>query len=162
MKSKCDRCDKPATVHLTEIINGEKTEKHLCEDCASSEGITIKANVPISQLLEEFVLQTSDEEGISDLKCDVCGMTFAEFRKHGLLGCPNDYNAFERALEPLLNRAQEGAARHVGKVPTRAGTDQKKQNAMLKLRAELKQAIATEDYEKAAALRDKIKEMEGS
>jgi len=161
MKSKCDKCDKPAKVHLTEIINGEKIEKHLCEDCASAEGIAIKTNVPISQLLEEFVLQTAEDEGISEMRCEVCGMTFGEFRQHGLLGCPNDYDAFERALEPLLNRAQEGVPRHTGKVPSRAGSDQKKQNALLKLRAELKSAIATEDYEKAAALRDKIKEIEG-
>ena len=161
MKSKCDKCDKPATVHLTEIKNGEKIEKHLCEDCASAEGITIKANmVPISQLLEEFVLQSGESEEIAELRCEVCGMTFAEFRQQGLLGCPNDYDAFERALDPLLSRTQEGATRHIGKVPSRAGNDQKKQNALLKLRADLKSAIAIEDYEKAAALRDKIKELE--
>jgi len=162
MKSKCDKCDKPATVHLTEIVGDQKTEKDLCEDCALAEGITVKTNMPIGQLLEEFVLQSPEDEEIAKLRCEVCGITFHEFRQQGLLGCPNDYNAFERALEPLLNRAQEGAARHIGKVPSRAGGDQKKQNALLKLRADLKNAIATEDYEKAADLRDQIKELEGS
>jgi len=162
MKFKCDKCDKPATVHLTEIVNGQKHEKHLCEDCAAQEGITIKANVPISQLLEEFVLQSAEggESDVGDLACDVCGTTFAEFRHRGVLGCPNDYDAFEQALLPLLGRAQEGAARHIGKVPRRAGSDQKKQNLILRLRAELKGAVAAEDYEKAAALRDKVKELE--
>jgi len=160
MKSKCDKCDKPATIHLTEINGENKVEKHLCEDCAAAEGITVKANIPITQLLEEFVLQSAHGDEITNLTCDVCGTTFSEFRHNGLLGCPNDYNAFERPLEPLLSRAHEDATRHIGKVPSRAGSDQKKQNAILKLRAELKNAIAVEDYEKAAAIRDKIKEIE--
>ena len=63
MKFKCDHCDKPATIHLTEITGGQKIEKHLCENCAAGEGITVKANVPISQLLESFILQTTDSEG---------------------------------------------------------------------------------------------------
>jgi len=61
MKFKCDKCSKPATIHLTEIIDGEKIEKHLCQDCAATEGITVKAEVPISQLLEDFILQTGIE-----------------------------------------------------------------------------------------------------
>lgn len=160
MKIKCDKCDKPATIHLTEILEGQKIEKHLCEDCAVAEGITIKANVPISQLLEDFILQTSSGQELNDIKCDVCGISFSEFRQQGLLGCPNDYDVFEKALEPLLERAQEGASRHVGKSPHRAGDDPGKQNAILRLRAQLKTAIASEDYERAAALRDQIKQLE--
>jgi protein arginine kinase activator len=160
MKHKCDKCDKPATVYMTEIIDGQKLEKHLCEDCAMAEGITIKATIPISQLLEDFVLQTSGGEEFSEMECDVCGLTFEEFRKQGVLGCPHDYDAFDSALRPLLERAQEGASQHTGKVPHRADSDQKKQNALLRLRAELKGAIAAEDYERAAALRDQIKELE--
>jgi len=160
MKYKCDKCNRPATVHLTEIVGGEKLEKHLCESCAAAEGITVTANIPISKLLEDFVLQTSGEPAGAELKCDVCGLTFAEFRQQGHLGCPNDYDAFEPALTPLLERAHEGATQHLGKVPRRAGADQKRQNALLRLRAELKQAVGAEDYEKAAALRDRIKEME--
>jgi len=163
MKFKCDKCDKPATIHLTEIVSGEKIEKHLCEDCAVAEGITVKANVPISQLLESFILQSSsDDEEQAAEKCDVCGMTFAEFRSRGLLGCPHDYDAFEASLAPLLERAHDGATQHIGKVPHRASSDQKKQNAMLRLRAELKGAVAAEDYERAAVLRDQIKQLEKS
>lgn len=156
---KCDKCDKMATVHLTEIVNGKKTEKHLCEDCAADEGITIKADIPISQLLEDFILQSADEGGTGELVCDVCGLTFSEFREHGVLGCPHDYEAFEEALVPILAQAQQGSPEHLGKVPHRSGRDQKKQNAILKLRAQLRGAVAAEDYEKAAALRDQIKEL---
>ena len=157
---KCDKCEKVATVHLTEIVDGDKTEKHLCEHCAATEGITIKADMPISQLLEDFILQSAEESDDADLSCEVCGMSFAEFRRHGVLGCPHDYDAFEGALLPMLARAQSGATEHIGKVPRHSGRDQKRQNAVLKLRAELRGAIAAEDYERAAGLRDKIKELE--
>ena len=157
---KCDKCDRPATVHLTEILGDEKIEKHLCEDCAASEGITIKADIPISQLLEDFILQAADVEE-EPLVCDVCGLTFKEFRDEGVLGCPHDYEAFERGLGPMIQRAQGGAAEHVGKVPHRAEDAEKKHTAILRLRAELKTAIGAEDYERAAALRDQIKELDG-
>ena len=161
IRPKCDKCDKPATVHLTEIVDGKKLEKHLCEDCAASEGITIKANVSISQLLEDFILQGDSTQELSARSCEVCGIRFGEFREHGLLGCSHDYDAFGDLLEPLLVRAHEGASQHVGKVPHRAGSDQKKINAILRLRAQLKAAVTGEDYERAAGLRDQIKELEG-
>lgn len=160
MTGKCDNCDNPATIHLTEIVDGQKTEKHLCEKCAMSEGITITANIPISKLLENFVLQAPDDLPVPELKCDVCGLSYAEFRQKAVLGCPNDYDAFASALVPLIERTQEGAQQHIGKVPLRAGSDQKKQNALLRLRAELKGAVRDEDYERAAELRDQIKKLE--
>jgi protein arginine kinase activator len=163
MKKKCDKCDKPATIHLTEIVGGEKIEKHLCEDCASAEGITIKANIPISQLLEDFVLQTSGEDaGPAEDQpvCEACGQSWSEFREEGQFGCPNDYEVFSKALVPMLMQMHEGASQHVGKVPHRAGQAQKRQNEMLRLRGELKQAVAAEDYERAAQIRDRIRQVE--
>jgi protein arginine kinase activator len=159
MKSECDKCGKPATVHLTEIADGQKLEKHLCEDCAAAEGITVKANLPISQLLEDFILQTAAPGGqkAAEVKCDVCGLTFGEFRQKALLGCPHDYEAFGPLLEALIARAQEGASQHVGKVPSGAGADRKRQNNLLRLRAQLRNAVGTEDYKLAARLRDRIK-----
>ncbi len=158
---KCDKCEKVATVHLTEIADGDKIEKNLCEACAAAEGITVKGDIPISKLLEDFILQTTVEEEPAEMICGVCGGTFAEFREAGLLGCPHDYDAFEDELTTLIERAQQGAAEHVGKVPRRSGGDQKRQNSILKFRAELRGAIAAENYELAASLRDKIKEIEG-
>lgn len=163
MKKKCDKCDKPATIHLTEILDGQKMEKHLCEDCAEAEGITIKANIPISQLLEDFVLQTvgeNEEASPPPPSCELCGMTFAEFREKGQLGCPNDYEVFREQLLPILARAQDGNTQHVGKTPRRAGKAQQKQMEILRLRSQLKQAIAAEQYERAAELRDQIKRIE--
>jgi len=162
MKHTCDHCGKPATVHLTEINGGQKIEKHLCEHCAASEGITVKADVPISQLLENFVLQGSPVSAPEQEACDLCGIRFSEFRKQGLLGCPHDYDVFGALLEPLLERSHEGASQHIGKVPRQAGKDQMRTNAILRLRNELKAAIAREDYEQAVEIRDQIKEWENA
>jgi protein arginine kinase activator len=164
MKKKCDKCGKPATIYLTEIEDGQKIEKHLCEDCASEEGITVKATA-ISQLLEDFVLQAGAGPGASseeqeELLCDVCGLSYSDFREQSMLGCPNDYEAFSDHLVPLLQRAHEGASEHIGKVPHRAGSSEKKQIALLRLRAELKAAVAAENYEHAASLRDQIRQVE--
>jgi protein arginine kinase activator len=134
-------------------------EKHLCEACAAKEGITVQANVGVSQMLEEFIMHTQQAKQLSELVCDQCGMSFLEFRHGGLLGCPHDYEVFAVALTPLMERAQEGASHHVGKVPRHAGGDEQRQGEMLRLRSELKEAIRREEYEEAAKIRDRIKEM---
>ncbi|MCP4378572.1 MAG: hypothetical protein GY794_20645 [bacterium] len=162
MNFRCDKCGKPATIHLTEIIDGEKIEKHFCQNCASTDGITIKADVPIGQLLEDFVLQSGGLDVAPEQVCDVCGMKFSEFRETGLLGCPNDYDVFEDGLVEILERAQEGELQHIGKLPHGSDDIQKRQSAILRLRAELKDAINNEKYEHAASLRDQIKELENS
>lgn len=161
MKFKCEKCDHEATVHLTEIADGQKNERHLCEECAATEGITIKAQLPISQLLEELVLQSAAGKELSELRCDVCGITFLEFRQNGLLGCPNDYQAFEDVLVPLLERAHEGVTVHAGRTPANAAEQERRQNELLRLRGQLKEAVADEDYERAAEIRDRIKKLEG-
>lgn len=164
---KCDNCKNTATVHLTEIKSGKKIEKHLCEQCAAqSEGFPVKSHTPINELLTNFVMAHSGIQKEADATCPTCGMTYAEFRQNGLLGCPNDYQLFERDLTPLLQRAHEGATHHVGKVPTRRGGTgvpaAKRQVDVTKLRRELAKAVEVEDYEKAAKLRDQIRQAEGA
>jgi protein arginine kinase activator len=163
---KCENCGKIATVHLTEIKNGKKIEKHLCEQCAAqSEGLSTKP-MPINELLTNFVmnhtgLATKPQEA---MVCPHCGITWSEFRQSGLLGCEHDYPTFEKEMTPLLQRAHEGAAHHVGKVPTRrggTGVPVKRTLDATKLRKELARAVETEDYEKAAKLRDQIRQAEG-
>lgn len=164
---KCDNCNKPATVHLTEIRNGKKIEKHLCEQCAAqNEGVPVKGHTPINELLTNFVMAHSGLQQQKELgtTCEACGITWAEFRQGGLFGCANDYTLFEKDLTPLLQRAHEGATHHVGKVPTRrggTGVPMKRQVDLAKLRKELQRAVEAEDYERAAKLRDQIKQAEG-
>jgi len=164
---KCETCGKIATVHLTEIKNGKKIEKHLCEQCAAqSEGLSTKSHMPINELLTNFVmnhggLATKPQESVA---CPHCGITWAEFRQSGLLGCEHDYPTFDKEMTPLLKRAHEDAAHHVGKVPTRRGSSGvpvKRTLDAARLRKELARAVETEDYERAAKLRDQIRQAEG-
>lgn len=163
MKRKCDHCDRPATHHSVEIIKGQKIEKHLCDNHAAQEGLAIKAvHTPINELLSNFVKLHSGATGQQDLVCDQCGLTFAAFRESSLMGCPRCYTAFEKALAPLLERAHEGATHHLGKVPHRAGASEQRQLRVMRLRKRLEDAVAGEDYEVAAKLRDEIKRIEES
>ena len=161
---KCDNCNKTATVHLTEIKGGKKIEKHLCEQCAAqNEGLPVKSHMPINELLTNFVMAHSGMQKEQALACEHCGVTWTEFRQNGLLGCAHDYTVFERELTPLLKRAHEDQTHHVGKVPTRrggTGVPVKRQVDLTKLRRELQKAVEAEDYERAAKLRDQIRQAE--
>lgn len=123
---KCDRCANEATVHEVTIKSGKRHEKHLCEQCAAGQGVSVNSNTPLTELLSQFVsLQAAAKEAkgqaiasTSDI-CPACGMTFAVFRQHEKLGCMHCYQTFERQLSGLLERLHEGATHHVGKTPKR-------------------------------------------
>jgi len=159
---KCQFCDNPATVHLTDIINKKKREVHLCEACAKANDLIPEAqqelNVPA--LLQFLVGQTKGGKGkgeSADLACPHCGMKYAQFRAQGRLGCPADYEIFRAALEPLLERIHR-SVRHEGKTPR--GFQAKRQELDLaELQEQLKAAIHDEKYEEAARLRDLIRSL---
>ena len=163
---QCQICNKDdATIHLTEIIDGERTEMHICEQCAVEQDIAVKSHIPINELLSNLLaVQPSDDElaGPSEreLVCPNCGFTLAQFRKEGVLGCPHDYEVFEKALLPLIEKAHDGRTAHCGKVPLKTPRDTKKQIELLNLRQQLEAAVQSEDYELAAELRDRIKQSE--
>lgn len=164
MKHKCDRCARQATHHSVEIIKGEKIEKHLCDQHASEEGLAIKSiNTPINELLTNFVkIHSSDEpeRRTTGGACENCGLTFVQFRKDSLLGCPDCYKSFEQPLSSLLERAHEGGTHHIGKVPRRAGAGEQRQAMLMRMRKQLNAAVVGEDYELAARLRDDINRFE--
>jgi protein arginine kinase activator len=166
---KCEKCNKPATVHLTEIQSGKQIVKHLCEQCAQqNDGLVAKTHhAPINELLTNFVLAHSGLQKEGTLTCEHCGLTWAEFRQGGMLGCEHDYVAFDKELSPLLQRAHENATHHLGKTPLRRGASEggvpvRRQVDLAKLRKELAKAVESEDYERAAQLRDQIREAEGA
>lgn len=156
----CDTCGKrQATVHYTEIHNGEMTEMHLCEECARKKEIGFKPHFSLADLLAGL----GDFESTLPLevrkeKCPVCGMSLADFKKIGRLGCANCYTAFKNSLAPLLKRIH-GRTIHTGKM---AGVVEKgaARSMLEKLKAALKEAISKEEFEEAARIRDKIKELE--
>ncbi|MEM7680762.1 MAG: UvrB/UvrC motif-containing protein [Planctomycetota bacterium] len=166
MKKKCDQCDRPATHHAIEIVAGEKIETHLCDYHAAESGLSVKAgHTPINQLLTNFVkvhsgAQKQEDQETSEDACEDCGTTFAAFRESSLLGCPTCYTTFDERLSPLIARAHEGARRHVGKAPRRAGVGHRRQLQLTRMRRRLDEAVQAEDYELAARLRDDIGQLE--
>jgi protein arginine kinase activator len=163
---QCQVCKKKeATIHLTEIIDGVRSEMHLCEQCAQEEGITVKSQLSINELLSGLLAtQPSDDELFGDtgqeLACPHCGFTLAQFTKEAVLGCPYDYDVFEKSLLPLIEKAHDGKTVHRGKVPSKMPKDTKKQIKLTALRQQLDAAVQSEDYELAAKLRDEINQLE--
>lgn len=161
----CQACKKQAaTVHITDISpDGEKCERHLCEACAQKVGVSPKppAASHVAQVLSAFVQGSKiSAQQIAELACPECELTFVEFRNCGLLGCPADYDAFEKALVPLIERAHQGASHHIGKVPRRLGVPRPAESELIQLRRALSRAVNEEHYEQAARLRDHIRSLE--
>ncbi|MHC4129658.1 MAG: UvrB/UvrC motif-containing protein [Planctomycetota bacterium] len=165
---KCDRCDKPAVVHEVTVKSGVRNEIHLCHEHALEAGVAMPTHQPINQLLTQFVIsQTGKSQSKSKSKarakrkaCPSCGMTFARFRQSGTLGCADCYEAFNEQLAPLIERAQNGATHHRGKTPRRAGASVDRQLLVQQLVKELDQAVAAEQYERAAQLRDRLRNLD--
>ena len=164
MHQPCQACHKnPATVHLTEVVpGGEKLERHLCEACSEREGLTPKPVNMLAQLSAFVQTGKGMAQQLAGLTCPQCKLTFVEFRNNGLLGCPTDYDAFEKALAPLIERAHQGASHHVGKTPRRQGTRRSTDGDLIRLRRELTRAVDDERFEEAAQIRDTIRSMEAS
>ena len=165
----CERCNKPATVHLTEISGGKPHNIHLCEACAQEAGHVTQSHVPINELLNQFLKAHAQMSDAPAARCPECGMSWQEFKDTGLLGCSKDYELFVNQLGGVIERAQQGGNHHTGKQQAHAsaGHATKKedpvklrQQELLKLRKELARAVEDESYETAAKLRDKIRGME--
>jgi protein arginine kinase activator len=158
-----------ATIHVTEIIDGEKTEIHLCEECAKQKKLLLPQQhmLDLSDVLSGLIEAAggSDAESLDAMVCPECGMTFAQFRAAGRFGCGNDYDVFRDGVDPLLER-MHGTTQHRGKAPAAVSPAAKAPQApaagdgaarLSQLRARLEAAVAEEAYERAAELRDEIK-----
>jgi protein arginine kinase activator len=158
----CQSCQQnPATIHYTEIKDAAKQrELHLCEACAQSQGVStgpVLASLP--PMLASLVKPTKGSQAAAP-RCPSCGISFAEFREKGRLGCPNDYQVFREHLDPLLEKIH-GASEHKGRLPRGFGPDTDRRNdELLRLRRELQHAVKAEQYETAARLRDEIRKLE--
>jgi protein arginine kinase activator len=168
---KCQRCDKPATFHITELTGGKPQEMHLCEDHAR-EYLTQPGSSPAAaggsmasvlaqQMAQQMAVgQTAEELAELDQQsCPVCGITFYEFRSQGRLGCPHDYVCFQKQLEPLILNVH-GDLEHVGKRPSHAERSETR-TQLIRMRREMGEAVTQEDYERASRLRDQIRHIEG-
>ncbi len=159
----CERCgDNEAIIHLTQIENNQMNTSHLCEGCAADKGLDTVATTE-HHPLSEFIAQVGKggEDSAATGPCPYCGMKLDEFKKLGRLGCPQCYVAFEPHLKGLLRRLH-GGTQHLGKVylppdPTQA----ERVERLAGLRRKLDKAVETEDFERAAQIRDMIRTLEG-
>ncbi len=163
---KCQHCEKPATFHITELIQpGGPIKIHLCEEHAriylSQETDEPSPTALASMLAKHLKLeQTADQLAKLDKKkCPVCGISFAEFRQSGRFGCAYDYVFFKGSVEPLLMNIH-GATIHKGKRPDRATGAPDRQHRLLQMRREMREAVGKEDYERAGKIRDLIRRVE--
>ena len=167
----CDACkQQQATVHLTEIVNEQMTELHLCETCANQKGAQVESHFGLADLLSGLAEMgkpqggkeagAGEEEDVSTKACPSCGMTYEDFRKVGRLGCADCYGTFKRNLASLLKRIH-GSPHHLGKAPARlVKPASKTKTELADMKHALERAIEMEEFEKAAQLRDQIREME--
>lgn len=162
----CQQCkERPASVHLSKIVNDHKSDMHLCEECAR------KSQLPWDWGAGEFSIHKflaglagSDQvagltERTEGEKCHQCGLTYREFQHNGLLGCDQCYQSFSPGLSRVIRRIH-GSLKHEGKVPRRAGGNLRLRKQLEKYKGELLLHIQREEFEEAAKLRDKIKVLE--
>lgn len=167
----CQECEqKPATLHFTKIVNGEKTEFRLCEACAGDKGEMFpgsSSNFSIHHLLSGLLnfdatptVKGGDPPSVETaLRCETCGLTYAQFSKSGRFGCVNCYQHFAPRLGPIFRRIH-GNMQHSGKVPRRTGGVIRIRKEINDLKRQLQQKIESEEFEQAAAIRDQIKDLE--
>ncbi|MGA2854908.1 MAG: UvrB/UvrC motif-containing protein [Verrucomicrobiota bacterium] len=161
----CTICkEKPATVHLTQIVGDKMQKLDLCEDCAKTKGINDPTSFELGNLDLMLGLGASQQleqaAGGVELKCPRCGFTQADFKKSGRLGCPECYRTFAEGLAGLLKTMHKGT-RHIGKAPEALRATRENADRMKSLQARLAKAIKDENYEQAAQLRDEIKQLTG-
>lgn len=161
----CENCKKnKATVQFTQIINKQKTKIFLCEDCAKS-SVQFDFEFGLGNLLYPFGSEFGSSEVKlidtvnQDLVCPKCKMRFSDFKKLGKLGCENCYIVFKERLLPIIKRIH-GANSHIGKIPHELSGESKISEELDNLKLLLNKAIQNEEYEKAAVIRDKIKNLE--
>ncbi|MCR8850825.1 UvrB/UvrC motif-containing protein [Rossellomorea sp. SC111] len=169
----CQECgERPATLHFTKVVNGEKTEVHLCDQCAQDKGemfmFDSSPGFSVNNLLAGLLnitpaFKQAKETEIPKtevLQCEKCKMTIHQFINVGRFGCAHCYETFKDELTPLLKRVHSGNVEHHGKVPERMGGAIHVKKKVLQLKSELQTMIADEEFEKAAEIRDEIRSLE--
>lgn len=160
---QCMLCGKPATVHLTQIMNGKIHKMDLCDGCAKDKGIADPEGFSFMDALAGKSLQDEEDQAEhvtppTGLVCTVCGFTPADFKRIGRFGCPNCYTNFKPIIGPMLQNMHKDT-QHRGKVPARSLERVNLQRRLEELEQRLQEAIKTERYEEAARFRDEINQV---
>ena len=132
---------------------------NLCEACSKEKGVTDPTGFALADLLLGLGAAQEMERGGTVQKCPVCGFSQADFKKTGRLGCANCYTTFADGLSTLLKGMHKGTE-HVGKVPARLAKTLERESALKTLQRDLRKAVADENYESAASIRDQIRHLD--
>jgi len=146
-------------VFLTQILEGKMQKVNMCDACSKEKGVQDPTGFALADLLLGIGAAEEIEKGTPTQKCPVCGYTQADFKKTGRLGCSMCYVTFGEGLNTLLKAMHKGT-KHVGKLPQRAHREIQLGDRMRTLTENLEKAVAEENYETAASLRDQIKQLE--
>jgi protein arginine kinase activator len=160
----CQQCKKREANRHESVRSedGSWAEVHLCDTCAEEKGeVTLLSQASLVQALIEGAAQLSTARPAGTARsCPKCGITYAEFRARGRLGCPYDYEVFQAELVPLIERIHHGGAQHLGKSPTSTDGRSEADQELIELRRALAEAVQREQYEEAARLRDRVRQVE--
>ncbi|AYC30643.1 UvrB/UvrC motif-containing protein [Paenisporosarcina cavernae] len=167
----CENCkQRPAKVTVTQVVNGEQVNRHYCEVCAQNlHPFHVEAAhqdpLAIHQLLQNWFnvpTQESTQRAQSDqpLKCDTCDWTFRQFLNKGKFGCADCYDSFRKQLPGVFKRLHNGNTKHVGKTPGGFERVIELKKQIESLRAQMQEAVAEENFEEAATLRDEARMLE--
>ena len=167
----CEKCKKKeATIMYKEIINGQKGSYALCADCASEMGVLDGTKKLISDPFDEmnslfgslFGIATHQKKQLTEeKKCSLCSITFKELAAEGMAGCPQCYSDFADELSASISRIH-GSSVHTGSAPAEFMEGREKKRQIEALEKELRAAVEAEEYEKAASLRDRLREIRNS
>jgi|SRR5699024_9404761 len=168
----CQEChENPATLHFTQIINGQKTEVQVCEECAKKKGYISYPGEGYSlhDLLtglfsfDSKQLQVKENDPfkqVEEIQCPRCKITFNDFRRIGKFGCAKCYSAFSTKLDSIFRRVHSGNTKHTGKIPKRKGGSLHTKKELELYRQKLQKLIEEEEFERAAEVRDIIRKLE--
>ncbi len=166
---KCQICNiNEAQIVFTQIVDSEKVVMQICLDCARERGLSIEfESAEKTPEMGGSVLNgksgasdaLSRDEDIPDITCKVCGLSFREFKKDGLFGCDGCHEAFGEHVREILKKIH-GHTEHQQIEPIKISPRAGARDELKKLRTELEMVIASEEYEKAAELRDRISEIQ--
>lgn len=152
----CEICKvEEATVHLTQVIDGSIKKLHLCEQCAQNSGFDLQGPISITDILLGMGGKREEKVSSAERSCPRCHMRRSDFKKSGRFGCATCYETFADDLPPLL-KAMHRNDRHIGKVPAGEAVRLASARALQALQEELAKAVADENYEVAAEIRDRI------
>ncbi|MBQ3157512.1 MAG: UvrB/UvrC motif-containing protein [Clostridia bacterium] len=164
----CEECGvNEACYTISVMMNGQVTQRRLCADCMAKMNMNLAAG-NVKHLLSAIMsaitggVEAAAAAAVApedDVVCERCGTTLSQFTKSGKLGCPTCYTAFREQLTPMLQQIH-GRTQHAGRKPLDTEAAQRRRAAWERLSRQLEQAVAVEDFESAAQLRDQLRRLQ--